>query len=120
MWRVQETAQGLEEDACLVIRKVLEELRVMWSRYKPPSKKLPHPENDNNIQLATGFKPGHVMVSGELEHHRQLYAWGFKPDKACLALQKLSLDTPPATATSLGRLAHVFTLFLPSLHVFVV
>ncbi|KAJ9066751.1 hypothetical protein DSO57_1006362, partial [Entomophthora muscae] len=61
-------------DACLVIEKVLEEFAAMQFKYKTLYKKLPHLENNNPIQLAPGFDPGHVMMSKELEQHRA--GWG--------------------------------------------
>ncbi|KAJ9050670.1 hypothetical protein DSO57_1012429 [Entomophthora muscae] len=51
------------ENACMVIKKVLEEFAAIHSKYKLLSKESPHLKNDTPTQLVPGFDPGHTLVT---------------------------------------------------------
>ncbi|KAJ9080587.1 hypothetical protein DSO57_1023303 [Entomophthora muscae] len=78
-YQPKEDLNPVNVKVCLVIGKVLEEFVTMQSKNKLPSKKLSHLENNNPIQSASGFNPGHTMMTNELEHHRDHIAPNYVP-----------------------------------------
>ncbi|KAJ9074716.1 hypothetical protein DSO57_1003771 [Entomophthora muscae] len=57
-------------DACLVIRKILEEFVLMQAKYKLLTNHSPLLENDNSSKLVPGYNPGHTLGTGAQEPHR--------------------------------------------------
>ncbi|KAJ9085008.1 hypothetical protein DSO57_1018292 [Entomophthora muscae] len=56
-------------DACLVIRKVLEEFALMQAKYKLLTNLSPLLDNDNISKPVPGYGPGHTMGTDYQEPH---------------------------------------------------
>ncbi|KAJ9074717.1 hypothetical protein DSO57_1003772 [Entomophthora muscae] len=57
-------------DACLVIRKILEEFVLMQAKYKLLINHSPLLGNDNSSKLVPGYDPGHTLGTGDQEPHK--------------------------------------------------
>ncbi|KAJ9088796.1 hypothetical protein DSO57_1019658 [Entomophthora muscae] len=58
-----------DENARLVIEKVLEEFAVMQARYKLQESHLSLLENDHSFKPVPGYDPGHTLGTGYQEPH---------------------------------------------------